>query len=310
MNTPVEKYLLCLVFVSVVALLAKNLVRGNIGRSVDGDPRHGHRRRADGYPAAFTPSSRLSPFRHSSWGVAGALWAFVYLGAWEPLRFQHRPLVPDLVHGDYWRPRLDPGPFLGAAFILVLPIVLDQVPHALGVPISVETVSLLVFVITGALIRLLIVEPRGFARSLTAEKEKLRLGLTRIEGIGLRLRRWSAQKERRAGTSNNNRFNIPVLSRPEREGLTRKFTLALGALALVATGLTEPHWRSRMNNSFPRWSTAPVPMRRTVFRSPTALPTTGRCSMNAMAASTASRSRSRNARPATPPTRASNATSA
>src|SRR5512139_1473401 len=31
-NTPIERYLLCLTFVSIFALLAKNLVRGNIGR--------------------------------------------------------------------------------------------------------------------------------------------------------------------------------------------------------------------------------------------------------------------------------------
>src|SRR6185295_9630480 len=31
-NKPIEKYLVCLVFVTVFALLAKNLVRGNIGR--------------------------------------------------------------------------------------------------------------------------------------------------------------------------------------------------------------------------------------------------------------------------------------
>ena len=68
------------------------------------------------------------------------------------------------------------GSFLGAAFILVLPILLDQVPHALGIPISVETVSLLVFVVTGALICwLLIVEPHGFARLWLTAKEKLRL---------------------------------------------------------------------------------------------------------------------------------------
>ena len=68
------------------------------------------------------------------------------------------------------------GSFLGAAFILVLPILLDQVPHALGVPISVETVSLLVFIVTGALICwLLIVEPHGFARLWSTAKEKLRL---------------------------------------------------------------------------------------------------------------------------------------
>jgi branched-chain amino acid transport system permease protein len=53
---------------------------------------------------------------------------------------------------------------------------LDQVPHALGMPLSVEFVSLLVFIVTGSLICwLLIVEPRGFARLWSTGKEKLRL---------------------------------------------------------------------------------------------------------------------------------------
>ena len=53
---------------------------------------------------------------------------------------------------------------------------LDQVPHALGIHVSVETVSLLVFMVTGALICwLLIVEPHGFARLWSTGKEKLRL---------------------------------------------------------------------------------------------------------------------------------------
>ena len=69
-----------------------------------------------------------------------------------------------------------PARNLGAAFILVLPILLDQIPHALGIPVSVETVSLLVFMVTGALICwLLIVEPHGFARLWLTGKEKLRL---------------------------------------------------------------------------------------------------------------------------------------
>ena len=68
----------------------------------------------------------------------------------------------------------------------MLPILLDQVPHALGIPISVETVSLLVFIVTGALICwLLIVEPHGFARLWLTAKEKLQtLAIPPIEGLG------------------------------------------------------------------------------------------------------------------------------
>ena len=85
-------------------------------------------------------------------GVAGALWAFVYLGAWEPLAFnidRSFQLLFMVIIGGLGSIL---GSFFGAAFIVVLPILLDQVPHALGIPISVETVSLLVFMIFGALI--------------------------------------------------------------------------------------------------------------------------------------------------------------
>jgi branched-chain amino acid transport system permease protein len=68
------------------------------------------------------------------------------------------------------------GSFLGAAFILILPILLDQVPQALGIKVSVETVSHLVFIVTGGLICfLLIKEPHGFAKLWSLAKEKLRL---------------------------------------------------------------------------------------------------------------------------------------
>jgi len=123
-------------------------------------------------------SAKLSAFAVSSFycGVAGALWAFVHLGSWEPLAFDINrsfSLLFMVIIGGLGSIL---GSFLGAAFILVLPILLEQVPHAIGIPISVETVSLLVFIVTGALICwLLIVEPHGFARLWSTGKEKLRL---------------------------------------------------------------------------------------------------------------------------------------
>ena len=120
--------------------------------------------------------AKLTAFAVSSFivGVAGALWAFVYLGAWEPLAFLDRALVAAAVHGDHRRARLDPGPFLGAAFILLLPILLNLAPAAVGVPLSTETITHLEFIIFGSLIfYLLIKEPHGFARLWLISKEKL-----------------------------------------------------------------------------------------------------------------------------------------
>src|SRR6266700_6126467 len=174
-NKPIEKYLVCLVFVTVFALMAKNLVRGNIGRQWMAIRDMDIAAELMGIRPLY---AKLSAFAISSFtiGVAGALWAFIYLGAWEPLAFnidRSFQLLFMVIIGGLGSIL---GAFLGAAFILVLPIMLDQVPHALGIPISVETVSLLVFVVTGALICwLLIVEPHGFARLWSTGKEKLRL---------------------------------------------------------------------------------------------------------------------------------------
>ena len=169
-------------FVTVFALLAKNLVRGNIGRQWMAIRDMDIAAELMGIRPLY---AKLSAFAISSFiiGVAGALWAFVYLGSWEPLAFnidRSFQLLFMVIIGGLGSIL---GSFLGAAFILVLPILLDQVPHALGIPISVETVSLLVFIVTGALICwLLIVEPHGFARlwlDRQGEAEALALPLLR-----------------------------------------------------------------------------------------------------------------------------------
>ena len=174
-NSSIERYLLCLAFVTVFAMIAKNLVRGNLGRQWMAS-------RVMDIAAELMSIrpfyAKLTAFAVYSFmvGIAGALWAFVYLGAWEPLAFDINrsfQLLFMVIIGGLGSIL---GSFLGAAFILVLPILLDQVPHALGIPISVETVSHLVFIVTGALIcYLLIVEPHGFARLWSIAKEKLRL---------------------------------------------------------------------------------------------------------------------------------------
>jgi branched-chain amino acid transport system permease protein len=175
MNSPTERYFICLIFVVAFALLAKNLVRGNIGRQWMAIRDMDIAAELMGIRPLY---AKLSAFAVSSFivGVAGALWAFVYLGSWEPLAFsidRSFQLLFMVIIGGLGSIL---GAFLGAAFILVLPILLDQVPHALGIPVSVETVSLLVFIITGSLIcYLLIVEPHGFARLWSTAKEKLRL---------------------------------------------------------------------------------------------------------------------------------------
>jgi branched-chain amino acid transport system permease protein len=72
------------------------------------------------------------------------------------------------------------GSFFGAAFIVLLPILLDRLLPAMGALIGVSfdtaIVAHVVFIIFGALIVFfLIVEPHGIARLWSTAKEKLRL---------------------------------------------------------------------------------------------------------------------------------------
>jgi len=174
-ETPARRYLFCLVVVVVVALLTKNLVRGRIGRTWmamrDMDV-------AASVIGIKPVNAKLSAFAVSSFivGVAGALWGFVHLGAWEPAAFsidRSFQLLFMVIIGGLGSVV---GSFFGAAFIVVLPLLLDRVPAWLGIPIDVATASNLTFMIFGALIVFfLVVEPHGLARLWSTAREKLRL---------------------------------------------------------------------------------------------------------------------------------------
>src|SRR5207344_2693606 len=154
--SPTERYFLTLSFVTVLALLAKNLTRSMVGRQWMAIRDMDIAAEIIGIRPLY---AKLTAFAISSFiiGVAGALWAFVHLGSWEPLAFnidRSFQLLFMVIIGGLGS---IVGSFLGAGFILILPILLDQLPHALGLNISVETVSNLVSIITGALICYLLI---------------------------------------------------------------------------------------------------------------------------------------------------------
>ena len=65
--------------------------------------------------------------------------------------------------------------FLGAAFIVLVPILLSQLPRWLDIPVSTATISHVESMVFGAMIVLfLIAEPNGLARLWATAKEKLR----------------------------------------------------------------------------------------------------------------------------------------
>lgn len=178
-DAPVEKYLFCLGFIVLFALLAKNLTRATIGRQWMAIRDMDVAAEVIGIRPMY---AKLSAFAVSSFfvGVAGALWGFVHLGSWEPAAFsvdRSFQLLFMVIIGGLGSIM---GSFFGAAFIVVLPIFLNQFLPALGslfgFHISTAAVSHAELIIFGSLIVFfLIVEPHGLARLWAIAKEKLRL---------------------------------------------------------------------------------------------------------------------------------------
>jgi branched-chain amino acid transport system permease protein len=160
-----------LAFLVVFALLAKNLVRSAIGREWMAIRDMDVAAAVIGIRPMY---AKLSAFAVSSFivGVAGALWGFVHLGSWEPAAFsidRSFQLLFMVIIGGF-----------GAAFIVVLPIFLNQfLPWfgaLFGATISTAAISHAEFMIFGALIVwFLIVEPHGLAKLWSVAKQKLRL---------------------------------------------------------------------------------------------------------------------------------------
>jgi branched-chain amino acid transport system permease protein len=172
-DTPHEKYILVLFIVVMLALLAKNMVRSTVGRSWmairDMD--------VAAEVIGFRPMrTKLIAFAVSSFycGIAGALYAYAYLGTVEPeaynLDLSFRILFMIIIGGV----GSILGSFLGAAFIVLMPIFLNVFAHKLGLPTSVAS-NLELMVFGGLIIFFLIVEPHGLARLWQIGKEKLRL---------------------------------------------------------------------------------------------------------------------------------------
>jgi branched-chain amino acid transport system permease protein len=174
-ESPVQKYLFCLAVVCVFALMTKNLVRSHLGRAWMA------MRDMDVAAAVIgiqPVHAKLSAFAVSSFivGVAGALWGFVHLGSWEPAAFNINrsfDLLFMVIIGGLGSVM---GSLFGAAFFVILPIVLDNVPQMFGIQIDTALASHLTTMIFGSLIVFfLIVEPHGLARLWSTAKEKLRL---------------------------------------------------------------------------------------------------------------------------------------
>jgi branched-chain amino acid transport system permease protein len=169
------RYVVALALAMLFALLAKNLVRGRVGRSWMAIRDRDIAAEIIGVRPLRT---KLLAFGISSFycGVAGAEYVFLYLGSAETLAFDINLsfLVLFMVIIGGLGSIL--GSFLGAAFIVMVPIFLTNAPHTLGINLPVALMKQIELMIFGGLILFfLIVEPQGLARLWQITKEKLRL---------------------------------------------------------------------------------------------------------------------------------------
>lgn len=169
------KYLFCLVFVVVLAWVARNLTRGSFGRKWmairDMDI-------AAEIIGVNPLAAKLSAFAVSSFfiGIAGALFFSVYLGAAdgsEAFGIQKSFLLLFMVIIGGLGSIL--GSFAGAAFLVLMPVFLKNLlVGTLGWPTDLA-VHLDFMIVGGLIIVFLIFEPHGLAQLWRLTKEKMRL---------------------------------------------------------------------------------------------------------------------------------------
>ena len=165
LSSPTGRYLLTLTIVIALAWLANNIVRSELGRNWmavrDMDT-------AAAVTGISLPKAKLLAFAISGFflGVAGSLWAFTYLGTVEPHGFDLARSFEVLFIIIIGGMGSIAGNFLGAAFIVLFPLLLSNLAGLLPVGLidagQLENIQKMIF---GALIiAFLIREPDGLAR--------------------------------------------------------------------------------------------------------------------------------------------------
>jgi len=173
--TATTRYLVVLAVVILMTWAASNLLRGRVGRTFMAVRDMDIAAELIGIRLLAT---KLTAFAVSSFycGVAGALMVFLWYGGAEAEVFdinQSFFILFMIIIGGLGSLT---GSFMGAALIFILPIVLREMPAALGLPVRAATVEHLTFMTVGALIIVfLVLEPMGLARLWQIGKQKLRV---------------------------------------------------------------------------------------------------------------------------------------
>jgi branched-chain amino acid transport system permease protein len=185
-TTPLAMYFVCLAVTTVLTLLAMNMARGSTGRNWMAVRDMDIAAESMGVSLLRT---KVQAFAISAFycGVAGALFAFCYLKSLEPVAFDIKLSFKILFMCILGGLGTINGAFIGAAFILLFPVLLNAIGNnVFHGAIDATIISSIEQVIFGLLmIVFMIYEPLGMAKLWENLKQSIRskLSSSGIKGI-------------------------------------------------------------------------------------------------------------------------------
>jgi branched-chain amino acid transport system permease protein len=165
LSSPAGHYWLSLLVVVPLTWIGQNLIRGQIGRSWMAVR---DMETAAAVVGVRTRRAKLLAFAVGSFycGIAGSLWAFAYLGTVEPhgldLDRSFQVLFIVILGGL----GSVTGPFLGATFVVLFPVMLDRLASTIvGGSVDPGVLQNLEKILFGSLVILLLIkQPAGMVR--------------------------------------------------------------------------------------------------------------------------------------------------
>jgi branched-chain amino acid transport system permease protein len=174
-TSPMEMYFVIVVVVTVLTILAINMARGSTGRNWMAVRDMDIAAESMGISLLKT---KLQAFAICAFycGVAGALFAFTYLKSLEPVAFDIKLSFKILFMVILGGLGTINGAFIGAAFILLFPVLLNSVGNnVFHGAVDATIISSIEQVVFGVLIIVfMIYEPLGMARLWETIKQRLR----------------------------------------------------------------------------------------------------------------------------------------
>ena len=174
-TSPLEMYLVVLFVVTVMTVLAINMARGSTGRNWMAVRDMDIAAESMGISLLRT---KLQAFAISAFfcGVAGALFAFTYLKSMEPVAFDIKLSFRILFMVILGGLGTINGAFIGAAFILLFPVVLNTLGneffHGMIDATIISSIELVVFGVL--IIVFMIYEPLGMAKLWENMKQRVK----------------------------------------------------------------------------------------------------------------------------------------